>query len=125
MRNLLVVFWADQLTIRTSTDLTPYYISYGNEPVLPIELEVPTWRILPWEDVHTTGNLLAMRARQLQCKNKDLEEVVHHLQRRWEEEKERHDEKYCIWQEELVLGSIVLLHDTRRKKDMSQKLAFK
>ena len=41
------------------------------------------------------------------------------------EGKERDNEKHGIRDEELAIGSIVLLHDTRRKKDMSQKLAFK
>ena len=125
VRNLPAVLWADRSTVRTSTGLTPYYISCGNEPVLPIELEIPTWRILPWSEVHSTADLLAMRARQLQRRDEDLEEATLHLQRMRLEGKERHDLKYGIREEELAIGSIVLLHDTRREKDMSRKLAFK
>ncbi len=50
--NLHAVLWADRSIVRTSTGLTPYYICCGSEPVLPIELEVPTWRILPWSEVY-------------------------------------------------------------------------
>ena len=32
--------------------------------------------------------------------------------------------KHGIREEELAIGSISLLHDTRRKKDMSRKLSF-
>ena len=39
--------------------------------------------------------------------------------------KEWHDLKHSICKEKLAIGSIVLLHDTRRKKDMSRKLSFK
>lgn len=124
VRNLPAVLWADRSTVRISTGLTPYYISCGNEPVLPIELEIPTWRILPWDNVHTTSDLLAMRARQLQRRDEDLEEAVLHLQRMRLEGKERHDEKHTT-REELAIGNIALLHDTKREKDMSQKLAFK
>lgn len=109
----------------TSTGLTPYYICCGNEPVLPIELEIPTWRILPWNDVNSTSDLLAIRARQLQLRDQDLEEAVLHLQRMRLKAKERHDEKHGICDEELAIGSIILLHDTRRKKDISRKLSFK
>ena len=42
VRNLPAVLWADRSTVRTSTGLTPYYLNCGSEPVLPIELEVPT-----------------------------------------------------------------------------------
>ena len=125
VRNLPVVLWADQSTVRTSTGLTPYYICCGSKPVLPIELKVPTWRILPWDEVHSTADLLAMRVRQLQRRDDDLEEAALHLQRMRLEGKERHDEKHGIRNEELALGDIVLLHDTRREKDMSRKLAFK
>ena len=39
--------------------------------------------------------------------------------------KERHDDKYSICVKELTVRQVVLLHDIRRKKDMSQKLSFK
>ena len=119
------VLWADRSSVRTSTGLTPYYICCGSEPVLPIELEVSTWRILPWSEVHSTADLLAMRARQLQRRDEDLEEATLHLQRMRLEGKERHDLKHGIREEELSIGSIILLHDTRREKDMFRKLSFK
>lgn len=96
VRNLPAVLWADRSTVHTSTGLTPYYISCGNEPILLIKLEIPTWRILPWNDVHTTSDLLAMRARQLQRRDEDLEEAVPHLQRMRLEKKERYDGKHGI-----------------------------
>ena len=79
IQNLPTVLWAEQSTMRTSTGLTPYYISCGNEPVFPIELEIPTWRILPWDNIHTTSDLLAMRVRQLQHIDEDLEEAILYL----------------------------------------------
>ncbi len=125
VRNLPAVLWADRSTVYTSTGLTPYYINCGSEPVLPIKLEVPTWRILPWDEVQSTADLLAMCTHQLQRRDYDLEEATLHLQRMRLKRKERHDKKYGIWHEELALGDVVLLHDTRREKDMSRKLAFK
>ena len=122
VRNLLTVLWADRSTVRTSTGSTPYYLNCGSELVLPIELEIPTWRILPWNEVHSTCELLAMRARQLQRRDEDLEEAVLHLQRMRLEEKERHDEKNRIQDTELIAGDVVLLHNTRREKDISIKL---
>ncbi len=41
------------------------------------------------------------------------------------EEKECLDKKYSIRHEELASSDIVLLHDIRRKEDMSYKLTFK
>ena len=38
--------WAYRTSIRTSTGATPYSLVYGMEAVLPIELEVPSLRVL-------------------------------------------------------------------------------
>ncbi len=122
---MLAVLLADGSTVCTSTGFTFYYISCGSEPVLPIELEIPTWRIFPWSEVHSTAYLLAMRARQLQCRDEDLEEATLHLQCMHLKRKVRNDLKHGIRKEELAVGSIVLLHDTRCKNDMSRQLAFK
>ena len=40
------------------------------------------------------------------------------------EGKERYDKKHGIWKEQAI-GSIILLHNTWRKRDILQKLAFK
>lgn len=125
VRNLHAVPWAGWSTVRISTGLTRYYISCSGEPILPIELEIPTWRILPWTELHVTRELVAMRARQLQRQDEDLEEAALHVQCRRLERNERHLLKYGIRDEEITVGSIVLLHDTRREKGMSLKLRFK
>ena len=118
----LQIYWQiDQLY----TGFIPYYIFCGSDPVFPIELKIPIWRILPWSEVYSTGDLLAICARQLQRRDKDLEEATLYLQLMRLERKERHDLKYGIGKEKLAVESIVLLHDTRREKDMSQKLLFK
>lgn len=66
-----------------------------------------------------------MRARQLQRRDEDLEEATLHLRRMRLEGKEWHDLKYGIRDKELEIGTIVILHDTRREEDMSRKLSFK
>ena len=125
VRNLSAVLLADRSTVRTSTGLTPYYFNYASEPVLPIELEVPTWRILPWNQVTFTPDLLLMRARQLQQRDEDLKQAVSHFQRIRLEGRERHDEKHGFGATQLAAQDDVLLHDTKREKDVSRKLAFK
>ena len=116
---------ADQSTLLTSTSFTPRYIRCTSDPVLLIELKISTWQILPWDEVHSTADLLAIRAHQLQHRDKDLEEATLHFQRMRFEEKERHDLKHSILQEKLAIGSTVLLYDTRREKDMFWKSSFK
>ena len=66
-----------------------------------------------------------MHVHQLQCQDNDFEDETFHLQHMRLEEKERHDLKHGVCQKKLAIRSIVLLYDTRHKKDMSRKLPFK
>ena len=66
VENLPAVAWADQTTTRVSTNQTPFYLNCGRKAILPIKMDLPTWQILPWNQIRSTDELLAMRARQLQ-----------------------------------------------------------
>ena len=66
VENFHAILWADRSTTHNPTSLTPFRMVCGTEPVLPIELDISTSRILPLAEVHTTADLLEMRARQLQ-----------------------------------------------------------
>ena len=46
VENLHAVVLADRCTTKSTTGLTPFYILYGREAVLPIKMSVPTWRVL-------------------------------------------------------------------------------
>lgn len=39
-------------------------------------MDLPTWKVFPCDKVHTTADLLTMRARQLQCQDEDLKEAA-------------------------------------------------
>lgn len=42
-----------------STGKTAFYLSCGCEAVLHVEIEFLTWKILPWDEIHTIPDLLA------------------------------------------------------------------
>lgn len=42
VKDLPGVLWADRSTTKSTTNVTPYRIVCGQDPVLPIELEIPT-----------------------------------------------------------------------------------
>jgi hypothetical protein len=79
VNNLFIILWADRFTVRRSTEHTPFYLFCDREPVLPIKLEIPIWRIFLWDEVYDTAKLLAMRARQIQRKDEDIEKVKFYL----------------------------------------------
>ncbi len=47
VQNLSTILWADWSTVHIFTGFISYYICCDSKPVLPIELEVSTWQILP------------------------------------------------------------------------------
>jgi hypothetical protein len=123
--NLHSVLWADRTTIRRTTGLTPFRLNYGNEAVLPIELEIPTWQTLAWSQVRTTGDLLAVRAQQLQRRDKDMQEAVDYARRMREASKDPFDTTHQLHSRPFCVGDIVLLHDSKRETSYTNKLAFR
>ncbi len=122
VKNLSTVFQVDWSIIIRKTGRISFYLNCGWELVFFIELEMFIWRILLQNDVFDTAGLLVFRARQIQQRDEDFEEVVFYFQRVREEGKDNFDENYIIYQVIIVVGDLVLLHDIRRKGDMSTVL---
>ena len=66
-----------------------------------------------------------MRARQLQWRDKDLQEATLHLQRSRKQEKEEFNARKQLRIKELNIGDLVLLHNTKLKFQFSHKLDFR
>jgi hypothetical protein len=118
---------ADRVTVNASTGLSPYYFLFGTHAVLPVELEVPTWSTLPWETVQNRADLLAMRARQIERRETDVEEAISRLNRMKDSNASYFDETHRTRNLPLKKDDYVLLHDSQRSADMTsvQKLRFR
>ena len=92
VRNLPAVLLAECMTVHGPTGKTPFLMEYGREVILPIELKHPTWRVLDWGNVKSWGDLLAVRARQLELRDADLDKVALRKRRKREEGKETFDD---------------------------------
>jgi hypothetical protein len=127
LKHLPAVLWADRTTVRASTGLTPYEFEYANRPMLPIELKYPTWGILHWKKDCEESEVIALRARALECREDDLEEAKLFLRRAREKNAEYHDSQANIRHEPLRHGDLVLLFRSFLAMDMSRskKLAHK
>jgi hypothetical protein len=71
------VFWAERVTVQRATNQSPFFMAHGVEPVLPFDLEEATWLVnYPTDDLPaSTTDLLAARARALQKRETDLEQL--------------------------------------------------
>ncbi|KAJ6081457.1 hypothetical protein N7499_006331 [Penicillium canescens] len=118
---------ADRVTVNATTGLSPYYFLFGVHAVLPIELELPTWSTLPWDTVQDRASLIAMRARQIQRREKDLEEAILRMNRLKDSNASYFDDHRRTRDVPLKKDDYVLLHDSQRSSDMTsvQKLRFR
>ncbi|KAA0062673.1 uncharacterized protein E6C27_scaffold79G001930 [Cucumis melo var. makuwa] len=60
--------WAYRTTYRTSTKVTPYSLVYGVEVVLPLEIEIPSLRMVVQEGLTTEDNV-KLRLQELETLN--------------------------------------------------------
>ena len=120
--NVSGVLLADRVTVKTVTGFSPWYLNYGAEAVLPVETRIPTWRILDWDEVRTTAELLALRARQLQLRDNDLEEAAAKQQRIRIQGKDQFDRSNRIRLQSIKENELVLLHDALQDVDMLSRI---
>ncbi|KAJ3886392.1 hypothetical protein GG344DRAFT_30281, partial [Lentinula edodes] len=60
------IYWAERITPRRSTGASPYFLSHGCHPILPMDIEEATYLLPPPSSTMSTTDLLARRARELQ-----------------------------------------------------------
>ena len=70
-----LIFWADRATTRKSTGHSPFYMAHGIEPILPFDLTLATFLVPDLCAPLSTADLLATRARQLQKRQEDLDNI--------------------------------------------------
>ena len=116
--------WVDQNTVKSSTGITLFQMMHGVDRVLSIKLEVPTWKTLPWEWVHSTEDLLALHACQIEHWDCDTEEAVLQVQHHREENWERYNDWNQLRDTPLEEGSLVLLHNIKQETSYTDKLVF-
>jgi len=116
------VLFAIRTTTHAPTGHTPFFLTYGREAVLPVETRFPTWRTLPWDTVTSSESLIAMRARQVEMRDKDIEEAVLRKERHRKENAAYFDENHRLRTEPIHKDDIVLAYDVKQiDQDMSSK----
>jgi hypothetical protein len=118
--NLATVLYADRVSIQESTGYSPYQMITGQNPVLPIELGLPTWQTLPYRQVRTRDQLLAVRAMQLDLRDQFIKDAAARVRRLRALKKEYWDDHKEIQRDEFQPGQLILLWDSVREIDMSR-----
>ncbi|GBE84319.1 hypothetical protein SCP_0602970 [Sparassis crispa] len=118
------VFWAERITIQRSTGYSPYYMAHGTEPLFPFDIAEATY-LVPYEGVQMTQiELLAHRARRLQKREEDLEEVCERVIRARYKLMEQFAQEFhvTIKSYDFKPGDIVLVRNSRINMELNRKM---
>lgn len=119
--NLATVLWADRVTVQSTIGMSPYRLVYGAEPVLGIDLSFPSYILHEWQRIQSRGELLTLRAIQVQQRQEDLEEAALKLRRMREANKDVFDNDHVLRTKPLQQGDMVLLYDSAHAMDRSSE----
>ena len=124
------VMWVDRITVRRSTGTTPYGVAFGQDCLLPLDVEEGTWAVMDWRSIeiseNPTAELLAVGARQLERRAEDLAEAAQ-IQRKSREANKAYFDSHRRHRPEkphttIELWDHVLLHYTWLDQSHSHKL---
>jgi hypothetical protein len=117
---------ADRSTPRASHGHSPFYLIFGYEPVLPMEVDVPTWRTIDWDDVRTHDQMIEARLEIIAQMQDDVEEAREKVTAYRKKLAERADKSRprLIRKTPLEVGDLVLRYDMKRASDLSREAKF-
>ena len=118
-----IAFFADKITITRSTGFSPFFLLYGVEPVLPLDLFEATFLVQGFTDNMSTEDLLALRIRQLEKREEDLDRAARLLAKMRFKSKEQFERRFAkrISTHEFNPGDFVLMRNSQVEKEMNRK----
>ena len=118
-----IAFFADKITITRSTGFSPFFLLYGVEPVLPLDLFEATFLVQGFTDNMSTEDLLALRIRQLEKREEDLDRAARLLAEMRFKSKEQFERRFAkrISTHEFNPGDFVLMRNSQVEKEMNRK----
>jgi hypothetical protein len=117
------VFWAERITPRRFVGVSPYFLAHGVHPTIPLDIQEATYLIPPPESLLSTEELYSRRARELQKRLEDLEDMrlrVYENRRTWVRQLQE-DRKHSIKDYNFSPGSLILARNTRVEKTLTAK----
>lgn len=118
-----LVFWADRATTRKSTGYSPFYMAHGIEPILPFDLTLATFLVPDLCRPLTTAELLAIRVRQLQKRQADLDGIHDRLLKSRHASAQQFEKQYqnTIKDHDFGPGRLVLVRNAGADSDLASK----
>ena len=117
------VMWADRITIRKSTRLSPFYALHGYEPLLPFDVTYATFLLPPINGKLSDAELLAIQANQLARRDEDVAKITKRvLKARFSSVAEFETKhKHTIIDFDFEPGELVLVLNKKAEPEMGRK----
>ena len=119
------VLWADRTTVRASTKHTPFFLQFGRQPILPLDITFATWQVARYHSVQTRPELLKLRTEQILRRDEDLEEAIALCENLRRQNKDIFDSTHRTRGAPFSVGDLVLLHNTKLENTHTGKLEFR
>ena len=116
-------FFADKVTTRRSTGFSPYYLLFGTDPTLPLDLFEATYLVSGFTDNMTTDELLSLRIRQLQKLPEDIDQAAELLKKTRLRSKRQFEKKFGrrLIRSDYQPNDLVLVRNTQIEKELNRK----
>jgi len=116
-------FFTDKVTTRRATGYSPYFLLYGTDPVLPLDLFEATFLVSGFEEEMTSEDLLGLRIRQLQKLPEDIERASELLKKTRLRSKQQFEKKFGrrLIRSDYQPGDLVLVRNTTIEKELNRK----
>lgn len=118
---------ADRSAIRGSHGCSPFWLLHGWEPILPMEVKIPTWRLIDWDEVRSREDIVLARIRILERREEDLEAARAKVKEYRENlaRKTTASNAFKLRKTPLSEGDLVLLYDVKNYHDLSSAAKLK
>ncbi|MCO5593358.1 hypothetical protein L7F22_047370 [Adiantum nelumboides] len=117
-RHLIAALWAYITSFKVSTQFTPYHLVYGQEALLPIEVELGSLRVLARETT-SSKEKLEQRILDLQRLELDREAATDYYITQANKKREQFNNK--VKEKKLEEGMLVMRYDSRLDLSHSKK----
>jgi len=114
--------FADRVTVSSVTGYSPYYLLHGMHPLLPLDLFESTFLVEGFSSGMSTAELLALRIRQVQKLDSDIERASEMLHKLRLKSREQFNQRYQrrLQKPEYKEGSLVLVRNTRLEMTLNK-----
>lgn len=118
-----IAFFSDRITVSRSTGFSPFYLLHGIDPILPFDLTEATFLIDGFHDGMSPTDLMALRIRQLEKRDEDLEHAAECLAKARFKSKQQFERRFAKRLSNHIFseGDYILVRNTAIEKELDRK----